>query len=246
MLPMEVLEAVIDQASDNTASLRTLSLACAAFLPRSRYHLFSSIVIRTVEQMQSSRDFLDAHPWLFPLVHRVTLSIRVPTDNAKPRHLIYDSNPNVPLLDVVPVHLLTQLPGLQTWTMEVLCPLIKKPSLSLHHSVLRCYRKYGTRIQDLRLFDVHFDGLSDFVGLVAAFTGIRSLTCSEISFRMAKEVDSSLLGQGAGILSRVPQILTLTVSSLNFCQCIPYGMLRNGFTGWHICGLSRCRVPPGW
>lgn len=103
--------------------------------------------------------------------------------------------------------------------MEVLCPLIKKPSLSLHHSVLRCYRKYGTRIQDLRLFDVHFDGLSDFVGLVAAFTGIRSLTCSEISFRMAKEVDSSLLGQGAGILSRVPQILALTefIEFLSVC-----------------------------
>ena len=48
-LPIEIFEAVIDQARDNSASLRNLALTCATFLPRSRYHLFSSIIIQPLE-----------------------------------------------------------------------------------------------------------------------------------------------------------------------------------------------------
>ncbi|PIL23050.1 hypothetical protein GSI_14357 [Ganoderma sinense ZZ0214-1] len=69
--PTEVIEEVINQASDNFDSLRNLSLLCKELLTRARFHLFTGIVIRNVEQMESSREFLDSHPWVPPLVRKV-------------------------------------------------------------------------------------------------------------------------------------------------------------------------------
>ena len=182
--PIEVFESVIDSASDNPASLRLLSLTCRAFLPRSRYHLFSCIVIGSVEQMESSSEFLDACPWLPLLVRKVILSVQVPEDN---------SIPNVRLLDVVPVYLLSRLPNLRTWRMgmrECTYDRKKGPWLSLHHSALWRYQKYGGRIQNLELIGVIMEDMSDFMGLLSAFTSICSLTCGWIDFRRQKEPNS--------------------------------------------------------
>ena len=141
-LPIEVSEAVIDEASDDTESLRNLSLTCSAFLPRSRYHLFSSICIQTVEQMESSRDFLDMHPWVLPLVNRVALSIKVPDSY---------SRPNIRVLDVVPVDILTRLPNLFMWTIGPVLQPLREGSLSLHRSALSLYWSNSSRIQNLNL-----------------------------------------------------------------------------------------------
>ena len=62
LLPTEVIEEVIDQASDDFETLHRLALLCKSLLTRARFHLFTSIVIRTVEQMEASREFLDSHP----------------------------------------------------------------------------------------------------------------------------------------------------------------------------------------
>lgn len=67
-LATEVIEEVIDQASDDPLSLRNLLLLCKPLLTRARFHLFAAIVIRNVEQMDSSREFLDSCPWVLPLV----------------------------------------------------------------------------------------------------------------------------------------------------------------------------------
>ena len=182
--PIEVFEAVIDEVSDNSASLRHLSLTCSAFLPRSRYHLFSCIVIRSVEQMESSRQFLDSCPWLLPLVRKVILSALVPEDN---------SIPNLRLLDVVPVHLLSRLPNLHALWMEMEAyeyDVEKGPWLSFHRSALWCYQKYGGRMQNLEIIGVIMEDMSDFMGLLSAFTNIHSLTCSGIDFRKRKEPHS--------------------------------------------------------
>ncbi len=202
-LPIEVSEAVIDLASDNAVTLRSLCLTCAAFLPRRRYHLFNGICIRTVEQMKSSRDFLDANPWLLPPVHKVSLSFEVPND--------YDK-PNIRLLDVVPIHFLTRLPNLHTWTMGP-ANFLRGPSLSLHHSALSLYSRNSSRIQSLALYSIRFYRLSDFIGLVSAFTSIHTLTCCDIKFRREEEPNHSLSIGGTGLLVARPlQVSTLTVS----------------------------------
>ncbi len=247
MLPIEMFEAVIDRASDDPTSLRQLSLTCTAFQSRCRYHLFSRIVIRTVEQMESFPDFLDAHPWLLPLIHKVTISetIYIPRENAKP---------NVRVLDVILVYLLTRLSNLRTWTMGVRYDRFipdEIPSLSLHHSALRCYQKYGSHIQNLELSWLRFDGPSDFTRLVSAFTSIRSLTCSRISFDMSKEPNSSLDEANTGHQhqhARPLQLRTLTVSFLVVSVLVleSSGLLKIlVYQARGIGGYSRSRVPAG-
>ena len=210
-LPTEVLEAIVDQASDNTVSLRNLSLTCTTLLPRSRYHLFSGIVIRTVQQLELSPEFLDSCPWLAPLVRKVTLFVTIPRDNSKP---------NVRLLDVVPIPLLTRLPNLRAWMMGAGDneSANVSPSLSLHHYALRCYRKHGGRIRSLELSIIVFHSISDFRGLVSAFTGLDSLTCYGIGFqsREREHADSSPVMAGTSVVRPLP-ISTLKVSLSDFC-----------------------------
>ena len=179
-LPTELLEAVIDEASDNPGTLCNLSLTCITLLPRSRVRLFSGLIIRTVQQLAVSRDFLDSRPWLPTLVRKVTLHIFIPRDNTKP---------NIRLLDVVPIHLFTRLPNLFMWTMETAdlsgpsCP----PSLALCNSALWCYRIYGGHIRSLELSRIRFHSKSHFRGFISAFTGLNSLACYSIEFHSSKQ-----------------------------------------------------------
>ena len=210
-LPIEVSEAVIDEASDDTASLCDLSLTCAAFLPRSRFHLWGSIVVRDVKRMVSSCDFFDEHPWLVPLVNKVTLFPK-----SLPQE--YHSKRNIRPLDMVPVHLLTRLPNLRSWAMAAPLDLTlsrREPSLSLpHRTTLAVYRRYSSRIQSLDLSEIRFYCLSDFTGLLAAFTAVQTLSCASIQFRREpeEELDVSLYVGRTGMLSRPSRVSTLTVS----------------------------------
>ncbi len=202
-LPIEVFEAVIDQASDDGASLCDLSLTCTAFLPRSRYHLFGKIHIWTVKKMESSRDFLDAHPWLLPLVHKVALSFDIPS--------YYDKR-NIRVLDIVPVHLLTRLPSLRAWTMG---PHIFQfgLSLSLHRSVTSLYSRHSSCIQNLDLSGLQFYRFSDFTGLVSAFTSIHTLTCGNIMITFWREEEPKpWYVESTSMLSRLLNVSTLKVS----------------------------------
>lgn len=181
ILPLEVLEAVIDQARDDTATLHHLSVICRAFLPRVRYHLFSYILIQTVQQVESFRDFLDSCPWVLPLAQNISLSTFLSIDNAIP---------NIRLLDVVPVHLLSRLPNLRTWKMGLRGsesgPETVTASLSFNRLTLSCYQRYGSGIRNLEIAHIPFQDLSDFIGLVSVFTCLESLTCSRIGYRTAR------------------------------------------------------------
>ncbi|TBU33301.1 hypothetical protein BD311DRAFT_622852, partial [Dichomitus squalens] len=65
-LPMEVLERVIDYCSGIPYTLCNLTLTCRQLLPRSRYHLFASIMIKgaDLERLYSFCDVLNAQPKL--------------------------------------------------------------------------------------------------------------------------------------------------------------------------------------
>ena len=178
-LPIEVLEAVIDEASDDPWTLRNLSLTCITLLPRSRVRLFSRLVIWTVQQLEEVPEFLDSRPWLPPLVRKVTLFVIIAKDN----------KPNIRILNVVPIHLFIRLPNLRAWTMDTEDTVLYTggPSLSLHHSALRCYRIYGGHIRSLKLSYIQFRNKSDFRGLISAFTGLNSLACHRIKFYSSKQ-----------------------------------------------------------
>ncbi|KAI1784175.1 hypothetical protein LXA43DRAFT_244707 [Ganoderma leucocontextum] len=181
-LPTEVVEEVIDQASDNSASLRQLSLLCKSLLTRSRFHLFTRIVIRDAQQMESSREFLDSHPWVRPLVQKVTLSSDLSEEYSKP---------NMPLLDIIRLHLFTQLPNLRAWSMSTwLVSFRPHPWLSFHRSTLLCYRIYGSCIQNLELAGIPLQDVSHFARLISAFTSLHSLMCYNVWVR--KEDQTSL------------------------------------------------------
>ena len=175
-LPTEVIEEVIDRASDNSDSLRNLSLLCKELLTRARFHLFTGIVIRNVEQMESSREFLDSHPWVPPLVQKVTLAVKIDEDYPKP---------HIPLLDIIPSYLYSRLPNLHTWKMSTSTPNWSElqAQLSLHPSTVLCYRIHGSHIHTLELASIRIPDISHFVRLVSAFTSLRSLTCSNILVR---------------------------------------------------------------
>ena len=88
------------------------------------------------------------------------------------------------------------------------------PSLSLHRIALQCYQNHSNRIQSLELSGIVFDSLSDFRGLVSAFTTIDTLACYNIDFnvREREHPDSSLLPAAGANIPPLP-ISTLKVSS---------------------------------
>ena len=180
-LPTEVIEEVIDQASDDPRLLQQLALLCKLLLTRARLHLFTGIAIGSVEQMLSSREFLDSHPWVTPLVRRVTLHSSISYDYSKP---------NIPVLDMVPSHLLTRFPNLRAWRMSTNI-FEDKPPLAFHRFALSCYRIYGGHVQELELEGIPIQDVSHFVQLVTAFTALQRLTCSKT--RVVKERQTSLL-----------------------------------------------------
>ncbi len=157
--------------------------------------------------MESSRQFLDSCSWLPPLVRKVILSVLVPEDN---------SIPNLRLLDVVPIYLLSHLPNLRSWMMKIIpydCIDNNRPRLSLHRSALWRYQKYGSQIQNLELVNISMVDISDFIGLLSALTGIRTLTCCCIVFRKRKEPNSL---PATSMLARPLRLNKLVVSTLNF------------------------------
>ncbi len=188
-LPIEIIEEVIDQAGDDRSSLRRLSLLCKSLSTRARLHLFTVIVIRDVEHMESSREFLESHPWVPPLVRKVTLIASHPGAHCE----------SLPLLDIVRVHLFTQLPNLHAWEMRAEGELLSRCWLSVHRSMLLCYRIYGANIQNLELQRVGIRDISHFVQLVSAFTGLHSLTCFAVELRKehskTSEHDSEILNK---------------------------------------------------
>lgn len=196
IFPIEVFEEVIGQARDDSASLRHLSMTCSTFLPRVRHHLFSSIRIKTTQQLESSGEFLDSHPWLIHVIQRVVLRIDISVTISNPT--TNDGWRQYRLLhDAIPVHLLSRLPNLRSWSMGAsLSPSgrVDNAKLSLHRLTLSCYQRYSVGIQNLEVSNIDiWNTKSDFIALVSAFTTIQTLSCSSIHFLTTKGHSSNPL-----------------------------------------------------
>ncbi|KAI1782618.1 WD40-repeat-containing domain protein [Ganoderma leucocontextum] len=214
MPPIEIFEAVIDQASDDTASLRHLSLTCHAFLLRARYHLFSSILLQTPKRAESFSKFLDSHPWVLPLVRDLVHSTFVP---------ISGSRPTVRMLNVIPLHLLSRLPNLRMWEMGMAGierRLVAGAWLSCHGSALSSYQSYSSNVRNLELVYVPFEHISDFIGLVSAFTSIHNLTCSCIWIKSSMEAAPH--GSETDMIARSMQMRSLRFSTTVDIRAVAY------------------------
>lgn len=209
ILPVDVFEEVINQSSNNAASLRHLSLTCSTFLPRARYHLFSDIEIKTKQQLENSVEFLESHPWLSPLIRRVVLRINIRNPN-------YGDHRKCRLLDAVPVHLFSLLPNLHSWRIGPIAPFwyrTVRSTLSFHHLTISCYRRYAVNIQTLEVSYITLvDNISDFARFVSAFTNIQSLTCSFIDLTTTKNHNSSELDTSMHRIAQTLRIKHLHVS----------------------------------
>ena len=158
LLPVEIFEAIIDRADDDTRSLQNLSLTCHAFLPRARYHLFDTIVLQRSPLVEFFSEFLDTHQWACPLVRKlVHSSSLIPSS---------DFNSTVHMLNAVPMHLLSRLPNLHTWKMGITGFDEVKTGAWLqsgHRPGLSSSPGYSHHVRNLELAYVPFDTTLDSI-----------------------------------------------------------------------------------
>ena len=184
MLPIETYEAVIDHARDDTASLQDLSLVCHGFLPRARYHLFSTVVLGNTQRVEDYAEFIGSHPWVGPLVRKLVHSSFVP---------IGQSDPIARMLDIVPLHLLCRLPNLHTWEIGMAGIECRSTEVGAvipcrqDRIALSSYGSFSYNVRNLELAWVSFEDISDFIELVSTFTGVQRLVCSYISIKSSME-----------------------------------------------------------
>ena len=163
-LPWEVVERIIEHASDDLGLLRSFSLSCRQLRPRS----FSLIVAQYVfldsrDKVFAFYDFLQRKPKLRSFIQSLIVS---------PAHF----SP-FPLVHVLPhlstLHLISRGPRSHR-------SRVKKPNLDLHSTILSCYRLFGKCIQSISLDRLSFRTSCDLVRLVLAFPNMTQLICHDI------------------------------------------------------------------
>ncbi|TBU40895.1 WD40-repeat-containing domain protein [Dichomitus squalens] len=164
LLPVDVIEDIIDMSSNDLWTLCNFSLSCRALLDRSRRHIFVHIYIRRKDQLENLSEFLDARPWLPPLIKQVTIS---PGDYPE-------------LLGVVPLPLFTRLPNLHYWGLKDTYSE-DRFTLVMHRSALLGLRAHGTHINCLTISGVFFPSCADLGRFLLAFPRVQDLTCISCS-----------------------------------------------------------------
>ena len=170
--PMEVFEDIIDRCDELDGSLCRLSLTCHAFLPRARFKLFFRIHIGHKEKLESAHAFLEARPWLPPLVHALTI-----------RDYIYRYL--FALHAVVPSRLVAVLPRLHILEFarderdpETCHTRRMRDDIGYSPLMLPVLRRVYNPIQRLELTGIKFETIADFLRLVCALPHLKSLICS--------------------------------------------------------------------
>ena len=164
VLPWEIIERIINYASDDLDLLRSFSLTCRQLRPRS----FSLIIAQHVflcskDRMLAFRNILLANTKLQRLVHSITIS---PADF-----------PPFPLVKVLP-HLSTL--GLISHGYEKCNGPQERPAIVLHSMLLGWYRSLGTRIRTLSLDHLSFPDCRELCRLLIAFPNVIQITCNDI------------------------------------------------------------------
>ncbi|KAJ6605332.1 hypothetical protein DFH09DRAFT_1017893 [Mycena vulgaris] len=69
--PQELVDTIVDDASEDLYAMKTCGLICKSWLPRSRFHLFSRVVI-DADNLPELINILDTSPLPYPLLHSPT------------------------------------------------------------------------------------------------------------------------------------------------------------------------------
>ncbi|TFK87466.1 hypothetical protein K466DRAFT_111572 [Polyporus arcularius HHB13444] len=172
-LPMDVEENIIDQLEDVIPSLRNCALTCRAWRPRSRYHLVSSIQIRTRKDFASLCEFFERHRNLASLVKALTI---FPSDEEpSPRSLV----------EVALVELLRQLPNLRqyklVYDLHVNDGARPTYSTTFHPRSLTHFKMY-LHAETLRLGPLRLLSHEELARIVIALPRLRTLQCRGLTF----------------------------------------------------------------
>ena len=171
LLPLEVIELVIDFCATDLKALRHFCLTCHKLFPRARMCLFASITLTEANDLFQTYQHLNAYPQLRPLIHSITVALS-------------SSQPTLFLLESVPVHLLT-LPSLRGWRIMGSRRLTtdadwRGAPVLYHAQTLASYERLGTHIRSLHLWSLLFHSRTAFAQLVSAFPNVKFLNCDNV------------------------------------------------------------------
>ena len=167
--PVEIVEAVVDHS--DTSVLRQFALTCRDLIPRSRYHLFSGIQFQAAQQdVESLCRFLDNNRLLADIVRTATI--------LPPQHFPSAES----FVHVFPAGLLRRIPNLRHWRLLTSGARSPMAPLSFHTTALTFLRT-TTRIQILDIQNLNFTSHAELARLLASFTLLRDLRCSNVQSR---------------------------------------------------------------
>ena len=202
LLPLEVIEHIVDECAFCHKSLHNLSLSSRELLPRAHLHLFRSVKLLDASNLYAFDQALHTKSRLCRSVHMVTF------------YGTYGERESRALLGLVPAALLTRLPNLRRWVVKS-----RKRSdheeplwISFRHLSLVCLRTCSHHIGTLDLHGVSFRTCSEFVMYVSAFPQIRTLFCTRIQVKEAPLTNDALVNRLGGRL-RLQNLLVCTMLS---------------------------------
>ena len=136
-LPWEIIERVIENASDDRDLLRSFSLTCRQLRPRSFTLILAQYVfLDSRDRVSNFCDYLLEHPELRPLIHSILIS----PDDFRP----------FPLANMLPC--LSTLLFISPRHREPLSFLKRRrPTMEIHHTTITCYHLFGKCIRILYL-----------------------------------------------------------------------------------------------
>ncbi|KAI0758709.1 hypothetical protein C8Q74DRAFT_1299524 [Fomes fomentarius] len=183
--PAELEECIIDELYYDIRALRNCTLTCRRWLPRTRYHLFAAIRVRTKDELLSLCALLSRSSHLLPLVR--SLTIRAQRDHPEAAHLF----------QIVPFKLLASLPSLVCWKLSGLShpnrrwtnaeKQVDYYTLPCHRMGLATIRRIATTVQELYLNRLSFISPVDCARLVSSLPALRELCCVDIGYRMRQD-----------------------------------------------------------
>ncbi|RPD63568.1 hypothetical protein L227DRAFT_608788 [Lentinus tigrinus ALCF2SS1-6] len=202
-VPLEVAENIIDQLVHHVDTLRSCALTCRGWLPRSRYHLMTSIRIQAKDDLSSMYDYLSSTPRIASIVRNVSISPA-------------DTEGNCLYLKAFPLLLLSRLPKLQSCKMDWF-----HDHVSFHAANLLGTQTY-LRVEELRLENIRFRTGGELARLLTAFPLLRLLHFEWLSVSDLEHSVGSLnaIRRFGGKCSRLSEVTKL-LSSASFSACAP-------------------------
>ncbi|KAI0674127.1 hypothetical protein C8Q78DRAFT_571624 [Trametes maxima] len=218
-LPIELFEHAIDSLDDNQ-SLKTTSLVCKAWLPRSRVNLFRSIELGIPRHLDQFMQLLCDAPHIAEYVEEIDIS-----ENS----LLAVLRPTMSIVSQLPILLMAY-------------PLVR-PLRMVVHNQLWLPTRYNpnylhalsqlSSVRSLDLFDVTFATVADFSFVLRALPHLKFLSAEHLDCQRQLDTNTA-----ADIGSTVPSLTTLRVVSSYPTSVIDWLVQYNSFPSLLDVGCS--------